>query len=85
MILTWAKCEIFCTIHQAWSSGQYRHVYLSDADVRARQRRGIRGPHPSRRDQPNTINMWIVADNLRKGAATNTVQIAEYLVANKLV
>ena len=35
--------------------------------------------------QPNTLNMWIVADNLRKGAATNTVQIAEYLVANKLV
>ena len=40
-----------------------------------------------RRDesQPNTLNMWIVADNLRKGAATNTVQIAEYLVANGLV
>ncbi|WP_440068664.1 aspartate-semialdehyde dehydrogenase [Tenacibaculum discolor] len=40
-----------------------------------------------RRDesQPNTLNMWIVADNLRKGAATNTVQIAEYLVANNLV
>ncbi|EPH10628.1 aspartate-semialdehyde dehydrogenase [Myroides odoratimimus CCUG 12700] len=40
-----------------------------------------------RRDesQKNTVNMWIVADNLRKGAATNTVQIAEYLVANKLV
>ncbi|RAV28571.1 aspartate-semialdehyde dehydrogenase [Sinomicrobium soli] len=40
-----------------------------------------------RRDfsQPNSLNMWIVADNLRKGAATNTVQIAEYLVANKLV
>lgn len=40
-----------------------------------------------RRDesQPNTVNMWIVADNLRKGAATNTVQIAEYLVANNLV
>jgi len=40
-----------------------------------------------RRDesQPNTINMWIVADNLRKGAATNTIQIAEYLVANELV
>ncbi|MGS2741528.1 aspartate-semialdehyde dehydrogenase [Sinomicrobium sp. M5D2P17] len=39
-----------------------------------------------RRDhsQPNSLNMWIVADNLRKGAATNTVQIAEYLVANKL-
>jgi aspartate-semialdehyde dehydrogenase len=40
-----------------------------------------------RRDysQPNTINMWIVADNLRKGAATNAVQIAEYLVAQNLV
>jgi len=40
-----------------------------------------------RRDesQPNTINMWIVSDNLRKGAATNAVQIAEYLVANNLV
>lgn len=40
-----------------------------------------------RRDesQKNTLNMWIVADNLRKGAATNTVQIAEYLVANNLV
>lgn len=32
----------------------------------------------------NTINMWIVADNLRKGAATNAVQIAEYLHDNKL-
>ena len=40
-----------------------------------------------RRDesQPNTLNMWIVADNLRKGAATNAVQIAEYLYANKLI
>lgn len=40
-----------------------------------------------RRDnsQKNTLNMWIVADNLRKGAATNAVQIAEYLVENKLV
>ncbi len=40
-----------------------------------------------RRDitQANSVNMWIVADNLRKGAATNTVQIAEYLIANKLV
>lgn len=40
-----------------------------------------------RRDetQDNTLNMWIVADNLRKGAATNAVQIAEYLVVNKLV
>lgn len=40
-----------------------------------------------RRDEtnPNTLNMWIVADNLRKGAATNAVQIAEYLVANDLL
>mgnify|MGYP000615922947 FL=1 len=40
-----------------------------------------------RRDesQANTLNMWIVADKLRKGAATNTVQIAEFLVANHLV
>jgi len=40
-----------------------------------------------RRDesQPCTLNMWIVADNLRKGAATNAVQIAELLVANGLL
>ncbi len=40
-----------------------------------------------RRDesQENTLNLWIVADNLRKGAATNTIQIAEYLIANNLV
>lgn len=39
-----------------------------------------------RRDetQPKTLNMWIVADNLRKGAATNAVQIAEYLAAHSL-
>lgn len=35
--------------------------------------------------QPRTLNMWVVADNLRKGAATNAVQIAEYMVDNKLV
>lgn len=34
---------------------------------------------------PNTINMWIVSDNLRKGAATNAIQIAEYLYRNNLV
>ena len=40
-----------------------------------------------RRDdsQPKTLNLWIVADNLRKGAATNTVQIAEYLVACNMI
>ena len=32
-----------------------------------------------------TLNIWIVSDNLRKGAATNTVQIAEYLINNNLV
>ncbi|HEY5690553.1 MAG TPA: aspartate-semialdehyde dehydrogenase [Cyclobacteriaceae bacterium] len=39
-----------------------------------------------RRDesQPNTLNMWIVADNLRKGAATNAVQIAEFILENHL-
>jgi aspartate-semialdehyde dehydrogenase len=40
-----------------------------------------------RRDssQPNTLNLWVVSDNLRKGAATNTVQIAEYLINSDLV
>lgn len=40
-----------------------------------------------RRDesQPNTLNLWVVSDNLRKGAATNAVQIAEYLVEKKLL
>ena len=33
----------------------------------------------------NALNIWVVADNLRKGAATNAVQIAEYLVAKKLI
>uniref|UniRef100_UPI0035633894 aspartate-semialdehyde dehydrogenase n=1 Tax=Muriicola sp. TaxID=2020856 RepID=UPI0035633894 len=40
-----------------------------------------------RRDEslPNSLNMWIVADNLRKGAATNAIQIAEYLVSKNLL
>lgn len=40
-----------------------------------------------RRDesQQNTLNMWVVSDNLRKGAATNAVQIAEFMVKNSLV
>jgi aspartate-semialdehyde dehydrogenase len=40
-----------------------------------------------RRDetQPKTLNMWIVSDNLRKGAATNAVQIAEYLVSKGII
>ena len=35
--------------------------------------------------QANTLNLWVVADNLRKGAATNTIQIAEYLITHKLL
>jgi aspartate-semialdehyde dehydrogenase len=40
-----------------------------------------------RRDetQPKTLNMWVVSDNLRKGAATNAIQIAEYMVQKKLL
>jgi aspartate-semialdehyde dehydrogenase len=40
-----------------------------------------------RRDesQENTLNLWIVSDNLRKGAATNTIQIAEYLISHNLL
>ena len=40
-----------------------------------------------RRDesQPNTLNMWVVSDNLRKGAATNAIQIAEYLLGEGLL
>lgn len=40
-----------------------------------------------RRDesQPNTLNMWVVSDNLRKGAATNTIQIAETLIQKGLL
>jgi aspartate-semialdehyde dehydrogenase len=40
-----------------------------------------------RRDetQPKTLNFWVVSDNLRKGAATNAVQIAEYLLEKKLI
>ena len=35
--------------------------------------------------QKNSLNMWIVADNLRKGAATNTLQIAEYILRHQLI
>jgi aspartate-semialdehyde dehydrogenase len=40
-----------------------------------------------RRDfsQPKTLNFWVVSDNLRKGAATNAVQIAEYLISKNLL
>jgi aspartate-semialdehyde dehydrogenase len=35
--------------------------------------------------QDKTLNLWVVADNLRKGAATNTIQIAEYLLQENLI
>ena len=35
--------------------------------------------------QENSLNLWVVSDNLRKGAATNTIQIAEYLITNDFV
>ena len=40
-----------------------------------------------RRDESadNALNIWVVADNLRKGAATNAIQIAEYLASKKLI
>ena len=40
-----------------------------------------------RRDesQPKTLNFWVVSDNLRKGAATNAVQIAEFLIKNNII
>lgn len=40
-----------------------------------------------RRDesQPNTLNLWVVSDNLRKGAATNAIQIAEYLLSKGIL
>ena len=37
------------------------------------------------RIQPNSLNLWVVSDNLRKGAATNAVQIAEYLYKHQLL
>jgi aspartate-semialdehyde dehydrogenase len=39
-----------------------------------------------RRDfsRENSLNLWVVSDNIRKGAATNAIQIAEYMLANKL-
>ena len=34
---------------------------------------------------PYGLDMWVVADNLRKGAATNAIQIAEYMIENELI
>jgi aspartate-semialdehyde dehydrogenase len=35
--------------------------------------------------QPKSLNLWIVSDNLRKGAATNAIQIAKYIIDNQLI
>lgn len=53
------------------------HAHNSDAVYVGRIRRD--------ESQPNTLNMWVVSDNLRKGAATNAVQIAEYLLQKGLL
>ncbi|CAN5371165.1 aspartate-semialdehyde dehydrogenase [soil metagenome] len=53
------------------------HAHNSDAVFVGRIRRD--------ESQPNTLNLWVVSDNLRKGAATNAVQIAEYLVQKGLL
>jgi aspartate-semialdehyde dehydrogenase len=53
------------------------HAHGKDEVFVGRIRRDVSRPH--------ALDMWVVADNLRKGAATNAVQIAEYLVENALV
>ena len=58
---------------------------LPDGDRGRRPRRGPGRPHPPRPRQRARLNLWIVADNLRKGAATNAVQLAELLVERGLL
>ncbi len=53
------------------------HAHNKDAVFVGRIRRDL--------SQEKTLNMWIVSDNLRKGAATNAIQIAEYILENKLI
>ena len=53
------------------------HAHNKDAVFVGRIRRDL--------SQEKTLNMWIVSDNLRKGAATNAIQIAEYMLENKLI
>ena len=58
---------------------------LPDGAVRGRPRRGLRRPPAARSDHPRGLQMWVVSDNLLKGAATNAVQIAEVLHERGLV
>jgi len=68
------------TVQDNWSDNEYpMPLYCKDKDDVFVGR--IRRDHSN----PNSLNLWIVSDNLRKGAATNAVQIAEYLVQNKLL
>ena len=61
-----------------------RNIYPMPADARGKDEVFV---GRIRRDEsnPNSLNLFIVADNLRKGAATNAIQIAQYLIAQKLV
>ena len=61
------------------------HQQLSHPASGRRSGRGAGRTHPPRRVPPNGLALWVVADNLRKGAATNGVQIAEVLVKRGLV
>lgn len=68
------------TVQDNWSENQYpMPLYCKDKDDVFVGR--IRRDHSN----PNSLNLWIVSDNLRKGAATNAVQIAEYLVQQNLL
>lgn len=68
------------TVQDDWSKNQYpMPLYCKDKDDVFVGR--IRRDHSN----PNSLNLWIVSDNLRKGAATNAVQIAEYLLQQSLV
>ena len=57
--------------------------YVTPAEA-AGEDLGLCQPHPPRPDRADGLNLWVVADNLRKGAALNAVQIAEMLVAEHL-
>ena len=60
---------------------QRRDVYRSDNDLLTRSRISLREDATVE----NGLSMWVVSDNLRKGAALNTVQIAELLIRRKLI
>jgi aspartate-semialdehyde dehydrogenase len=76
--------------HPARSAGraghrQARKRRLHHADRKRRRRRNLCLAHPRGRHVENGLNMWIVSDNLRKGAALNAVQIAELMIERGLI